>query len=160
MSLEERGADEAARAVEAMAERMRNLGPVLRVVASDTATLIDDSFRQLRGPDGTMWDALAPSTVARRRRGEDGARSNVPLNDSGTLRRSVYSTSDDQAIRFGTNVPYARYHQEGTGRIPQRAFLPAETTGVPRLIESGPAGTHWRRASASIAHYIATGQVR
>ena len=57
------GLVEAMDELEAITARIRDLSPVLTVAARDTKTLIDDSFRRSRSPDGSAWSPLAPSTV-------------------------------------------------------------------------------------------------
>jgi len=57
-------------------------------------------------------------------------RDSKPLIDTGALRSSVTSQASgtvreisSNRLRFGTAIPYAAFHQHGTGRIPARPFL-------------------------------------
>jgi phage gpG-like protein len=157
------------------AQRAGDLGPVLAVIAADTKLLIDDSFESSQAPDGSPWAPLAASTVARRRGG-----SSKPLIDTANLRNSMSASGGTNTLRFGTNVPYAAPHQFGYSRlgslktrsrgraagspwaysVPARPFLPIEgASGSYALTTSGRAGEHWQRAFASVAHYIATGEI-
>jgi phage gpG-like protein len=43
-----------------------------------------------------------------------------------------------QSVVVGTNVPYGRYHQRGTDRMPARPFLP-----TPRVSDFAPALKAW-----------------
>ncbi len=69
---------------------------------------------------GQRWQPLAESTV--RRKGHP-----TILIDSGVLRTSITfktirALPDGFIVDLGTNVPYARYHQEGRG-VPQRKVV-------------------------------------
>ena len=154
MSVEVTGLDEARTSLEAMAARLRDLSPVMAVIAADTMTLIDDSFAGSRAPDGSTWAPLAASTLRRRR----GTTATI-LVDRTILRPSIFARGQPSGLQFGTNVPYGRYHQTGTPRMPRRAFLPVDGTGPFALTSTGPAGTHWQRARASVRRYIRTGEV-
>lgn len=45
------------------------------------------------------------------------------LVDTGRLRGSIQHMIGSNVIRVGTSVPYGRYHQTGTSRMPKRAFI-------------------------------------
>src|SRR5574341_1107956 len=94
--------------LESMEQRVSTLQPVLEVYAQDLKTLVDDSFDQSRAPDGNAWAPLAPSTIARRRRG-----SSKPLVDTGRLRNSITAVALNDTLRVGTNVIYAGIQQFG-----------------------------------------------
>jgi phage gpG-like protein len=81
------------------------------------------------------------------------------LVDTGRLRGSMFARGTRTGLAFGTNTPYAAPHQTGGRRLPQRAFLPVEMGAAPRLMSTGPAGTHWTRVRDSVRRYIATGEV-
>ena len=154
------GLVEAMDELEAIAARIRDLSPVLTVAARDTKTLIDDSFRRSRSPDGSRWERLAPSTVKRRRQGRNReARKATILVDTDVLRKSMYSTSDKSSLTMGTITPYAVYHQFGNGRM-LRPFMPIEGSVTSyQLMTGGPAGRHWRDVRAMVIEYIRTGQI-
>lgn len=154
------GLREAMDEFEAITARIRDLSPVLTVAAQDTKTLIDDSFRRSRSPDGSTWSPLAPSTIRRRRQGpRTRARKATTLVDTGVLKNSMYSTSDKSSMTLGTNTPYAVYHQFGNGRM-LRPFMPIEGSVTSyQLMTGGPAGRHWRDVRAMVIEYIRTGQI-
>lgn len=90
---------------------------------------------------GLFWPPLADSTIRRRRRG--GQKSEI-LRDTGRLLNSLSpgvsgpSGSTDQVFEVrpgevvvGTNVEYAKYHHDGTSRLPQRRLWP-EPSSWPR----------------------------
>ena len=154
MTVTQTGVTEAQARLDAMAARLRDLSPVTQIIAADTMTLIDDSFAGSRAPDGAAWAPLAASTLARRR----GTTATI-LVDKTILRPSIFARAQPTGLQFGTNVPYGRYHQTGTRRMPRRAFLPIDGSGPYTLAASGPAGTHWSRARESIRRYITEGVV-
>jgi phage gpG-like protein len=154
------GVDGVIAELDALAERAADLGPVLEVAASDTRTLIDDSFRKSRAPDGPAWEGLDRRTLARRRQGPNKrARKATILVDTGRLKNSIQSTHTKSVLKFGTNVVYAAYHQFGSGRM-YRPFLPIEKTGSQyMLMTGGPAGRHWREVRDMVIEYIRTGRI-
>ena len=107
-----------------------NLGALLREAANAVVSTAQLSFISASTPTGAAWPALAPATVARRRKG-----SNSPLRDTGRLMNSLmvsepYSAGNGVAIDAGSNVEYSALHNFGgmAGRgkkvkIPARQFL-------------------------------------
>ena len=160
MRIEARGIEGAIAELDELAARAADLSPVLEVAASDTRTLIDDSFRKSRAPDGTSWEGLTRETIKRRRQGRNKeARKATILVDTGRLKNSIQSTHTKTALSFGTNVQYAAYHQFGGGRM-YRPFLPVAAGGAGYvLMTGGPAGRHWRDVRAMVIEYIRTGRI-
>jgi phage virion morphogenesis protein len=153
--------------LKAIAERLRDMSPIMEVVAQDTRTLIDDSFNSQTSPEGQPWAALSETTIAINPRRAGGK----PLNDTTRLRRSITTETTRSGFRFGTNVGYAATHQFGRpdnrvfggarGPIPARPFLPvAGIRGSHRLMRGGAAGAHWARVRTDIAHWLRTGEFR
>jgi phage gpG-like protein len=83
-----------------------------------------------RGSGG--WAPLAPATVAEKaRRGLDPR----ILHATGRLRASLTARGGDaireshpDEMRFGTDVPYAAFHQRGTARMPRRRGIELPAT--------------------------------
>jgi phage virion morphogenesis protein len=149
------GVDEALRKIDAAHARLDDMTPILRVVAEDLKTLIDDSFDQSRSPSGVGFAPLKSATVKRRRGG-----SSKPLVDTGTLRNSVSVRTTPKSVMFGTNTPYAGFHQMGTARVVARPFLPVEGgSGGFVFMMTGPSADFVARAKESIVHYVKTGEV-
>lgn len=136
MRLSVDGVEDAIAELDDVATRMRDLSPVLEVAASDTRTLIDDSFQNSRSPDDSAWATHSDVTLmlrARRAAGPNRTRSGrvrawtrqrseraaravfnaKPLIDRGRLRASIRSTSTRSSLKFGTNVIYAGPQQFG-----------------------------------------------
>jgi phage gpG-like protein len=108
--------------------------------ALDVQTLLDQSaslllhnimFRFLRAVD-TQGQAFAPISVAREKVKEKlyGDKS-TPLYASGKLFRSlqVFQVGADSR-GIGTDVPYGKFHQFGTIKLPIREFLGFSTSDV------------------------------
>lgn len=66
------------------------------------------------------WPALAPATLAARRRRGLGAQ---PLEATGRLRRGIALRTEQRAAVLTNAVPYAGLHQFGAG-VPRRPFFP------------------------------------
>jgi phage gpG-like protein len=161
MDLSISGVDQIVAELRNVSERTVNLSPVLEVAADDTKTLIDTSFRELRSPGGRKWRGLHRSTIKKRREKYGHNRTVIitPLNDTGIMKNSVTATFTPSSIKFGTNVPYAAYHQFGTGRM-NRPFMPVELSGAQYvLMTGGAAGRHWSDVREMVIEYIRTGRI-
>jgi phage gpG-like protein len=111
--------------------------PAFRSVGRALQTRVQLGFRQSRDPFGVSWPPP---------KGRDGQ----PLRDSNRLYDSIDYQADDSGVAVGTNVVYARIHNQGgvirarnhpyltfrvgeqwvrkkQVRIPQRQFLPTDT---------------------------------
>ena len=78
-----------------------------RAVHADTLL----RFRSGKAPDGTPWAPLK-------------TRQGQPLRDTGRLQRSITVATTETAAVIGTNVVYARAHNQGIpGKLPRRQFL-------------------------------------
>ena len=127
-----------------MQERLKRLDPAFMRAAIVVLKRAQDRIRS--GGDGNWPPVKAPPTNRR------GLVQGSTLYRTGTLFRSLtvggsgslYETIAN-GVRVGTNVPYARYQQEGTRRgIPPRPFL---------LIDDETAG----KVVKTFARYIMTG---
>jgi phage gpG-like protein len=79
------------------------------------------NFQQSGGLQTPTWAPLAASTAARKAK---QGYSSKPLERTGHLRQSFRQFSDNDQAGVGSEVPYSRYHEEGTAKMPQRATLP------------------------------------
>jgi phage virion morphogenesis protein len=144
-------------------ERLGNLEPVLRTRAALLDGVIQTSFRQSKSPLGEAWKALAPSTVASRRKG-----SSKPLVDTGEMRQSITIVAGKDRITFGiSGAPqqYGPVHQFGTSRagrkrnvtIPRRAFLPIDKSGE-TAFTTGAAKRWFDGTAEAIVEYVMHGK--
>ena len=88
------------------------------LILDESAALIFNRIRtrftQNVNPDGIPW----PQSKAAQKRGT------ITLYDTGRLFNSLQLFSVGPNTRaIGTDVPYAKYHNEGSGRLPKRQFL-------------------------------------
>lgn len=74
------------------------------------------------------WAPLSPKYAARKQR--RGLTKMLVV--TGDMRRGFAYESNDTTARVYNLTPYARYHEEGTSRMPQRRLLPnkAETKDI------------------------------
>ena len=101
--------------------RLRNLRPVMRVIAQDLMTQKDINFRKQSEPDGKKWALLSIDSTLKRRN-NDVATIKV-LQDTGRLRASFKSKTTNNSAKIGTNVKYAKTHQFGARKGQYRVRL-------------------------------------
>jgi phage gpG-like protein len=138
-----------------VSERLQNLDSILKRRAALLAGVIDESFRRSRSPNGAGWQALAASTVEKRRQG-----SNRPLLDTGQLRQATTVQVKSKAIVFGTSGAPAKYgvfHVTGTSNMPRRAYLPMDSDGNADF-SGGPAANWLEKTREDVIRYILTGK--
>lgn len=152
-----------------MMARMQDLAPVLASQAQLLETMIrKDVFGGEQAPDGSPWEPLAETTVARRRRGKKKGRRIVkPLQDTRELYQSIGARAGKTSLFFGL---YAKggmggnlrmkldVHQYGTRHVPARPFLPLLPDGTP-YFGDGPAAKWHARMVERVQRYIATGRL-
>ena len=98
--------------------------PLLRIMGATIQEQTVNHFTMQAGPSGS-W----PPTQ----------RGGAALIKTGTLRGSIQTVVGTDEVEIGTNIEYAKYHQLGTKRIPQRAFLGLTDTDqneLQRVIEN------------------------
>lgn len=130
--------EQLARVLEAQGARLAGLSfrAPLKTTAFFLASRARQCFDESHDPSGVPW---APLKNPSARRGGPGAK---PLRDTGMLMASLAGQGSghveqvsDVALAWGTNVSYAGYHQEGTGRIPARPFLGITPEMESRIVE-------------------------
>ena len=111
------------------------------IVSSKVYADIMDHFAKEQGPGGKWqpWSAAYAEHLAK-----SGKGGNMILQDSGRLRQSFAPTSwvgNDDGILFFNNAktkggfPYAKAHNEGGPRLPQRQFMWLSERGLDGIID-------------------------
>jgi phage virion morphogenesis protein len=98
-------------ALSKLEQRVANLRPALKVIGVGLENKVRQTFASGKDPWGSPWDALADSTVSKRRKGSD-----VPLRDTGRLMNSITHALSKNSVSIGTNVVYADTHQYGAAK--------------------------------------------
>lgn len=114
------------KALEAFESALADNRPALAEIADDFREMISEQFATEGRAGGTPWAPLALRTLRRRR----GAGSTI-LYSTGALERSFLDPLaagrveelEEQSLTLGSNLPYARYHQTGTRRMPARPIV-------------------------------------
>lgn len=100
-----------------------DLEPLWELVKPIAASVEEEQFAtQGEG----AWPALSESTLAEK---EAGGWPADPLVRTGSLKDSLTdpglaADTGPRHMVYGTDVPYAIFHQEGTSRMPQRQVVP------------------------------------
>ena len=105
--------------------------PALTEIADDLRAMVTEQFASEGRAGGTPWAELAPSTARRRRAGPS------LLNVTGALLASLRDAgapghveeTAGQTLTLGSRLPYAIYHQTGTGTGYGQTFLPGHSKG-------------------------------
>lgn len=100
-----------------LSKQMSDLKPVMSAIGG----ILESSTRlrisnQKKDADGQKWAALSESTLRSKRRGS-------LLVNRGMLMRSITHSASTRSVIVGSNMAYARFHQEGTKNMPARPFL-------------------------------------
>jgi phage gpG-like protein len=119
------GDKQVARELLRLGDRAADARPAWNAIIDRLLLLEREQFDSEGGRASGGWKPLAPSTVADKARRDLDPRI---LHATGRLRDSLTRRTGGDAVReshpnemrFGTDVPYARYHQQGTGRMPRR----------------------------------------
>ncbi|MFO0919444.1 MAG: hypothetical protein U0872_14185 [Planctomycetaceae bacterium] len=97
----------------------------------------NDNWDGRHSPVKTQWPKLAAATI--KRKGHD-----QPLVLTGALRASMTDHNaafhvggvTHRGLVFGTSIPYAESHQDGTSLIPQREFAGMDEPLLQQAIDS------------------------
>ena len=100
--------------------KMGDLTPVMRHIGEELLSDWRLLWKEEKDPYERKWADLSPSTK-RQKRKRGGYQI---LVDTGTLLNSFTVEAEKDSVRIGTAVPYAKYHQLGTEKMPQRMLLP------------------------------------
>jgi phage gpG-like protein len=98
--------------------RIKNIIRPLALFAKKKSADIQKQFDNHTDPEGKPWAPLSPVTIARKKQNKDKI-----LTHYGPLRKSVKVEVLQEGLRLTTGAPYAKFHQEGTSRMPQRKIL-------------------------------------
>jgi phage gpG-like protein len=99
-------------------ERIKKLIPrLIRILGNEALLFFNEQFKKQQDPEGKQWQKR-----------KDASNGRALLVKSGRLRKSIrIQRSTGNTIRIGTDVSYAKYHNSGTDRLPQRRFLGGST---------------------------------
>ena len=92
-------------------ETIHNISPLLKKISTVLYSSVMQNFVD-QGTDKEKWKPLSPVTIAMRRKGK-GSGSPKILQNTGFLRRSIFSSTTETEAMISTNVPYAIIHQFG-----------------------------------------------
>jgi phage gpG-like protein len=85
------------------------------------------NFQQGGSLQTPVWAPLKASTAKQKARLGYSA---TPLIRTGHLRQSFRPFYDNNQAGTGSEVPYSKYHETGTDRLPQRAMLPSQAVAL------------------------------
>jgi len=118
---------------------------IIRKVNKKAAFLIEQDvknyiFKNEEDSSGEKWKRLKNERPRNRRgkrktKNKKKRKSSKILQNTGRLKRSTSSDFDSREVTVGTNVPYAEYHQFGTGNIPKREFLYVRDSVVDKIFK-------------------------
>jgi phage gpG-like protein len=105
--------------IQDMVKRLQNVKQTIPIqLANLGQNFFSRAFQASKSPTGIQWPARKNET--KKTQGKH------LLVKTGNLRASIYHSIRSYSwseIKWGTDVPYAKYHNEGTDTIPQREFM-------------------------------------
>lgn len=110
----------------------------LSIFARKKLTDIQRQFDNFNDPYGKKWAPLSPNTIARKKQNKDKI-----LTHYTPLRKSIRVDVVQEGLRLTASVPYAKFHQTGTSKMPQRLILAitdSDKVRIGRLIKQHVAG--------------------
>lgn len=117
-SVEVDGLKEIMKGLKAKQDRLNSMNPLMRNIGEYMQKSTIKRFDAAEAPDGTPWKPLSAVSQQRAKRDAQGKNSKrrgqrKPLNDTGTLRRSIHYQPSANSVTVGTNLKYAAIHQFG-----------------------------------------------
>ena len=98
-------------------EQSQDLTPALNDIGEYLLEAHQQRFIDQQTPDGTRWEPLSPTTLARKRRGDR------ILTEEGNLANNLHyqiaNGSSSASLEFGSHEEYAAMHQFGGTTSPQ-----------------------------------------
>jgi phage virion morphogenesis protein len=92
-----------------------DLAPVFKNIGEYEAEATKQRFRDERDPDGNVWQALNPLYKETKK----GPR--ILTGQTGDLSRIVWQLASQSEVEIGSNMIYARIHNEGGTIVPKSA---------------------------------------
>ena len=121
--------------IKKMSKRTIETSPLLKKISILMYKSVMQNFQEQR-TDKQVWKPLSPMTIAMRRKGKGKGTPKI-LQDTGFLKRSIFSYSDDRIASVATNIPYATIHQFGAKKGSIATNLPVKIKEHWRKIERG-----------------------
>lgn len=116
--------DQVRRMLQALAQRMDNLRPVLNDIGAGLESNIQRRFDTRTDPTGKPWAPWAPSTAKQRAKSGKG----TLMEYTRHLRGSLSYHADADSVEVGFGYPYAIHHEFGApkNKLPRRGLLTAD----------------------------------
>lgn len=100
-------------------QQLSNMRPVMAAIGAAIEQNVQLRFDSKTAPDGTPWKPWAAKTAMARSKEGRG----TLLEYTGRMRDSLTYVADNDSVAIGFGVPYASFHEFGTGDIPARPML-------------------------------------
>lgn len=123
-------------------DRAGDASPAFRRIAHEMRDQIGRQFASQGAVGSGGWAPLKPSTLAKK--AAEGLSPNI-LQATGALMESLTSVGAGNrevvtrdSLIFGSSIPYGRYHQSGTSRMPKRRpieFSETDRRGFMRTLQ-------------------------
>lgn len=107
---------------EPISRKWANQQQYLELLGPKLVSLVRERIERTKTePSGRKWAPWASSTARARRR--EGTAGSGLLFRTGQLSASIHYIISGPKVAVRTNLPYAKYLQNGTSRMPARPFL-------------------------------------
>lgn len=136
------------RGIAELLDKLERREPLMREIAAAMAEAVEDNFNSEGRP---AWAGWSPAYAKRRAGGKI-------LQRSGRLASSIVQLSDNDSASVGTNVKYARIHQEG-GEITRKARQ--QTLHFRQNAKTGQVGQRFvKKSKSNFAQTVSVGAYR
>jgi phage gpG-like protein len=142
------GLAEALEDIQGLNGRLRDLRPAWEALHPIFLQHRAAAFQTQGGSQGAAWPGLKPSTIRRRKGGRGVLQVSERLKQSLTVAthpEHVWMVGQEGILAAGTRVPYARFHQAGSKRMPARPPV-------------APSTEEWDSYRDAVLHWIMEGK--
>lgn len=122
-NIEVKGLREAETAMSKLHDVVKSLEPELQTVGQWLMSFLEtDVFESEGGAIDAYWQPLSPNYQRQKSKKYPGR---GILEASGKMRYGyqLYTSSDYALVKMADDITYAKYHQEGTDKMPQRKLV-------------------------------------
>ena len=130
------GIDTLSRNLSQIAKNLTNIEPLTHDISEILYSETIESFSRESSPFGEAWKKSQRVLKHGGRTLYDDHTANNKRRHPTHLQDSIYTKSDRNSAKVGTNREYGKFHQLGTSKMVAREFLPIRDGKIPRELSA------------------------